>query len=108
MSQFVKIDQCNPLGRANSYGILAPRMGLITLNQYITDAAGNRIMFKLLYVGVGGTINIEQIDGVATGSIGPFAAGTYVPAIGYRVLTTGTSASSITYFAGQGGGANGL
>jgi len=107
MSQFVKIDQCNPLSRANTYGILAPDFGMIIPDSYILDAAGNRLMFKLLFLGIGGNVRIEKINGVAV-TIGPFADQIYIPAIGYRVLSTGTTASNIVYFAGQGGGVNGL
>lgn len=90
--------ECLPITGMNvlkDLGISANRFDIITLDQYLT----NFEIFKYLYIGVGGDVQVEKIDG----TVGIFTAvpgGTILPCIGRRVLSGGTTAAAITWMGG--------
>jgi hypothetical protein len=99
---YVDIDPIQPASRANELGVCSPDYGMITPNAYITNASGGRVPFKMLLVTTGGNIVIEKLDGT-TATLTGIPDRMYLPTIGFRVMTAGTTASGIVWFSGKGG-----
>lgn len=88
-----------PIAKYNTLkdlGVWTNRGGTLVLNNYLP----NFEIFKLLFVGVGGDVVVEGIDGVNT-TYSAVPGGTYLEGLGYRVVT-GTTATSITWRGGVG------
>jgi len=99
---YVSIDPIQPACRARELGILGTDYGPITTNAFITNASGGKVPFKMLLVTTGGNVAIEKLDGTSV-ILPAIPDKTYLPTVGFRVLTTGTTASGIIWFGGMGG-----
>lgn len=78
----------------NNLGISACRYGALTLDEYLP---GNEV-FKYIGVSVAGDISVERVDGVVVTF--PVTPG-IIPCMGYRVLTSGTTATGFAWYGGM-------